>query len=40
VLGVGDVLEHLDRGGEVEFVCPEGKVLGRHRPELEVVAPA
>ena len=39
LLGVGHVLEHLGRGGQVEFVLAEREVLGRHRPELQVRAP-
>ena len=39
-LGVGDVLEDLGRGDEVELVVGEQQVLGLHRAELEVRAPA
>src|ERR671937_675776 len=36
VLGIGDVLEHLDRRGGVELAVGEGEVLGLHHPVLEV----
>ena len=36
VLGVGHVLEHLDRAGQVELVGGERQVLGLHHAVLEV----
>ena len=36
VRGVGDVLEHLDRGRDVELVVGERQVLRLHDPVLEV----
>ena len=36
VLGIGHVLEHLDRRGEVELVVGEGEVLRAHRAVVEV----
>ena len=36
VLGVGHVLEHLDRGGEVELALLERQVLGLHHLVGEV----
>ena len=39
-LGLGHVLEHLDRGGQVELVVGERQGGGVRGPELEVRAPA
>ena len=36
VLGIGHVLEHLDRRRQVELAVGERQLLGAHRPELEV----